>query len=190
MNIVLDLDGVICDFITGYEKLFGGHVNLPELSLSKEQWKKIDNDTGFWLGLPIASGGKYLMSLGEVPTNYFILTSRNEKKTRSDTLVWLKRHDIGIADENVLFANPRAAKIEYLKRLAPLKFLDDSIGTVDVADTLRDVEATLMLQPYNGACALRYFPSMDVTNSVEKWLMGDYHGKRSTMPELSAQSRR
>lgn len=178
MNIVLDLDGVLGDFASAFEKMFGGHITLPTLDITREQWKKID-ESDFWLTMPLLPGGKYLQSLGEVPENVYILTSRRGKKSEDETREWFKRNEIDIPESRILFASPRHEKITVLQQLSPARFLDDSISNVDLCDTIKGVEATLMLQPYNGACALKYFPSMDVTNSVEAFMEGKHSEHRN-----------
>jgi hypothetical protein len=59
-RIYCDMDGVLCDFAKGVEKVLGTSIDKWMYGSKEEKWSKIKDTPKFWHTLPWAPGGKEL----------------------------------------------------------------------------------------------------------------------------------
>ena len=168
MNIVLDIDGVLAAFYEHFANRL--HRKLPmkmDACITSAEWKAI-HDSDFWQTMPTLPGVEYLKRHSPLNRSIWLLTSRPES-ARAPTLEWLARVGIMLYnDAHLLIVKPSAEKIGHLKALAPCAFLDDYLPVVAVADGYDEIDAKLMLQPWNVA-ALPHFEKVRAVRSVEQF---------------------
>jgi hypothetical protein len=169
MNIALDLDGVLADFVGGFRKLFGYVPEGAEFRISKEEWQRIESTKNFWRDLAPLPGAELLANIGPLDERFYIITSRSREKVGGDTRDWLSQRNIRVHFNNVWFANPRSEKLALLKHLSPAAFIDDSIYNVGLADKVRGVSAYLLLQP-STQLAATHFRDIRKTATVKGFL--------------------
>ena len=61
-RIYCDMDGVLCDFAKGVEKVIGKSISQWSYGSKAEKWDKIKSTPKFWHTLPWENGGKQLWS--------------------------------------------------------------------------------------------------------------------------------
>ena len=61
-RIYCDMDGVLCDFAKGVEKVIGKSISQWSYGSKTEKWDKIKSTPKFWHTLPWENGGKQLWS--------------------------------------------------------------------------------------------------------------------------------
>ncbi len=61
-RIYCDMDGVLCDFAKGVEKVIGKSITQWSYGSKSEKWDKIKATPKFWHTLPWENGGKQLWS--------------------------------------------------------------------------------------------------------------------------------
>jgi len=61
-RIYCDMDGVLCDFAKGVEKVIGKSISQWSYGSKSEKWDKIKSTPKFWHTLPWENGGKQLWS--------------------------------------------------------------------------------------------------------------------------------
>ena len=61
-RIYCDMDGVLCDFVKGVEKLHGITINNWSYGSKTEKWSKVKATPRFWHTLPWHTGGRQLWS--------------------------------------------------------------------------------------------------------------------------------
>ena len=61
-RIYCDMDGVLCDFAKGVEKVIGKSITQWSYGSKSEKWDKIKSTPKFWHTLPWENGGKELWS--------------------------------------------------------------------------------------------------------------------------------
>ncbi len=61
-RIYCDMDGVLCDFAKGVEKVIGKSISQWSYGSKSEKWDKIKATPKFWHTLPWENGGKQLWS--------------------------------------------------------------------------------------------------------------------------------
>ena len=61
-RIYCDMDGVLCDFAKGVEKVIGKSISQWSYGSKSEKWDKIKATPKFWHTLPWENGGKELWS--------------------------------------------------------------------------------------------------------------------------------
>lgn len=61
-RIYCDMDGVLCDFAKGVEKVIGKSITQWSYGSKSEKWDKIKETPKFWHKLPWMSGGRELWS--------------------------------------------------------------------------------------------------------------------------------
>tara|TARA_B100000212_G_scaffold122095_1_gene91505 strand:- start:1135 stop:1611 length:477 start_codon:yes stop_codon:yes gene_type:complete len=59
-KIYCDMDGVLCDFVKGAEKLTGKKIDVWAQGSKSEKWGQIKSKKDFWSTLPWNPGGKQL----------------------------------------------------------------------------------------------------------------------------------
>ena len=60
--LYIDMDGVLCDFAKGVEKVIGKSITQWSYGSKSEKWDKIKSTPKFWHTLPWENGGKELWS--------------------------------------------------------------------------------------------------------------------------------
>ena len=61
-RIYCDMDGVLCDFAKGVERVIGKSISQWSYGSKSEKWDKIKSTPKFWHTLPWENGGKQLWS--------------------------------------------------------------------------------------------------------------------------------
>ena len=59
-RIYCDMDGVLCDFAKGVEKVIGKSISQWSYGSKSEKWDKIKSTPKFWHTLPWENDGKQL----------------------------------------------------------------------------------------------------------------------------------
>lgn len=123
MNILLDMDGVMCNFIGGCCKLFNvdeekalkewprNQYDVEPIlkTTTKELWKKVDREgKDFWARLNEYSWSKTLYSecltRGDV---YFITAPSNDPQSLAGKLEWMKKFTHNSSFRNYLVGSPK-----------------------------------------------------------------------------------
>ena len=169
MNIVLDIDGVLGDFYGHFAHKIGRQLPMQmDAKITSQEWAAI-RASDFWATMPLLEGGRYLARLGPLAQNLWLLTSR-PVDARAGTLAWLDASGIRLYnDMHLLMVHPSADKIKHLCALAPCAFLDDYLPVVATVDGYDEIDAQLMLQPWNAA-VLQYFAKVRAVASVKEFL--------------------
>lgn len=165
--IVLDIDGVLANFVGAFQKKFGVPLKGAEWEISADQWRAIKQDDGFWRDMEPLAGATVLARMSPLPDEYFLLTSRPQY-TKNATFDWLVDKGIILRTGHVLHTS-RPGKIDELRSLAPAWFLDDSILNAGMADKADYVDARLLLTPYNRS-VLQHFPALPTVKSVAAFI--------------------
>lgn len=163
MNIGVDLDGVVFDFITGFLKYFNSRYNMDiqkewinkwswdecyNFSITKEQFNiTFEEFTEFkmWTALEVFPGAKEaLCSLSAKNNQIFYLTDR-PKDARRATLKALISN--GLPVDSIIFTS-YAKKADIAKQLNILVAIDDKPETIE-AYKKANIYSVKMERPYN-----------------------------------------
>jgi hypothetical protein len=159
-HILIDLDGVLCDFVRGALELHGGLDRLPDwppgrrdihavLGISKSQfWGRIDETDGFWEGLAPYPWKDALLTESRRYAPFSIATSPAfHHGCATQKVAWMRRHlrrdftDFLIGSQKWLMARPGSVLI------------DDSDRNVDEFRA-HGGHAILFPQPWNSLHAI------------------------------------
>ena len=119
LNIGLDLDGVLCDFMGAYEERFNTEQHperLVSLTITKNCQRVLKTEREFWLGLPVLNRPDFTPKL--------YCTERVNAKAWS--MGWLERNDMPEAPLYQVFGNT-GKKSPRIKGRVDV-FIDDSVS--------------------------------------------------------------
>lgn len=148
-SVVLDIDGVICDFTSGLlaaAHRLGLSKEFPSSSEEVMHWDicdkfsvvfdEVKHDKNFWLGLK-----PLVKKLPFVPLAYLTARPIDSEITKK----WLINN--GFPDADVISVCKPEEKLQYLRELNPDVFVDDLYSTV-IAANKAGINTVLMKQPY------------------------------------------
>ena len=122
-KIYWDMDGVLCDFVKGAEKLTGKKIDVWAQGSKSEKWGQIKSKKDFWSTLPWNPGGKQLWTFlkrydTEILSAY--VEDIYDKNCIPGKKSWASRN-LGIASN----------KINLVKRVQKQQFADKNSILID-----------------------------------------------------------
>lgn len=163
MRVVLDVDGVLADFILGFTTLANQMFGSPVYTtLEQKTWDAFDGLTNeqhtrvleataqsrtFWQDLPaIASPAELARLAAAAPGHdFYFVTSRIGTGVKAQTETWLRRH--GFSTPTVILSD---AKGEIAKAVRADALLDDKAGNAVFTQYYsRATTVYLIDRPYN-----------------------------------------
>lgn len=140
-TLILDVDGVLADFVYGFtrlaNKLFGSPVygTLHQRSWDKfdgldrhqiaEVWAEVRESPDFWFSLPTLTKSEDFERINNFPGSVYFVTSRPGRDPKTQTEEWLI--DCGVERPTVLVSSKKGEAASILSASA---MLDDKAGNV------------------------------------------------------------
>lgn len=168
MRIGCDLDGVLCDFAHGYERIHAevaGFNNFPPDQLppiwnwpelygytaehTSEVWRRIKASPTFWASLePLPGARNFLTTLSLSAHEVYFITDRPGVDTQLQSASWLESH--GYHAPSVIVTGKPRSKGEICRALAIDLMIDDKPENIeDIADYSPATKAVILSYPYN-----------------------------------------
>lgn len=152
-NIVLDVDGVCLDFDAGFsvvaESVLGRKLsnNKEEYDLCKKYgitkeehdfvWKEMENHYSGWTGLPLMKDADVAFKFFKDNGFKIHLVTGIEECISGLRLQNLRNHNM-IADSITCVGHGTASKMNYIKELNPVLFVDDRLQHINEASFVKN----------------------------------------------------